>query len=142
MGSNGKRCSSFQKKFARMVPVTVKTHPEVTDLYDHILKASRFVIQAEAMQKVEKFYTGYGQAVKIDDWQEEMIRISGYVPNVDIKIVYTGLRNRVRSVMKSFCRTMEAPTKKTQGPYIYRENLWELNMVGCIKNDRGSRKGR
>jgi FlaA1/EpsC-like NDP-sugar epimerase len=92
LGSNGSVVQLFQKQIANMGPVTV-TDPEVTRYFMTIPEASRLVIQAGAMAKGgEIFILDMGKPIKIANLAEDMIRLSGYTPHVDIKIVYTGLR--------------------------------------------------
>ncbi|NLN05673.1 MAG: polysaccharide biosynthesis protein [Clostridiaceae bacterium] len=92
LGSNGSVVQLFQKQIANMGPVTV-TDPEVTRYFMTIPEASRLVIQAGAMaQGGEIFILDMGKPIKIANLAEDMIRLSGYTPHVDIKIVYTGLR--------------------------------------------------
>jgi len=92
LGSNGSVVQLFQKQIANMGPVTV-TDPEVTRYFMTIPEASRLVIQAGAMAKGgEIFILDMRKPIKIANLAEDMIRLSGYTPHVDIKIVYTGLR--------------------------------------------------
>ncbi|OQY01708.1 MAG: capsule biosynthesis protein CapD [Desulfobacteraceae bacterium 4572_123] len=92
VGSVGSVIPLFKKQIKRGGPVTV-THPEVTRFFMTIPEACQLILQAGAMGKGgEIFLFDMGTSIKIDDMARDLIRLSGFEPDVDIKIEYIGLR--------------------------------------------------
>lgn len=92
LGSNGSVIPIFTKQIEEGGPITV-THPEVTRYFMTIPEACQLVLEAGFMGKGgEIFVFDMGKSIKIKDLANQMIRLSGLVPDKDIKIVFTGLR--------------------------------------------------
>lgn len=92
LGSNGSVIPLFKKQIAAGGPVCV-THKDITRFFMTIPEACRLVLQTGGFGISGKIYVlDMGKPVRIDDLARNLIKLNGYVPDKDIKIVYTGLR--------------------------------------------------
>ncbi|HET8830213.1 MAG TPA: nucleoside-diphosphate sugar epimerase/dehydratase [Pelobium sp.] len=92
LGSNGSVIPRFKAQIQNGGPITV-THPDITRYFMTIPEACRLVLEAGSLGNGgEIFIFDMGQSVKIVELAKKMIRLSGLIPNQDIKIEFTGLR--------------------------------------------------
>ncbi len=93
LGSSGSVIPLFKKQIQKGGPITV-THPDITRYFMSIEEAAQLIVQAGSMgEGGEIFILKMGEPIKIAQMAKELIKLAGKEPEVDIDIVYTGLRD-------------------------------------------------
>ncbi len=119
LGSNGSVIPLFKKQIQNGGPITI-TDKRIIRYFMTIPEASQLVMQAGAMaRKGELFVLDMGKPVKIYDLAENMIRLSGLTPNVDIVIEEVGLRPGEKLYEELLIKTEELD--KTENKMIFIE---------------------
>lgn len=146
LGSNGSVVPRFKTQIAAGGPVTV-TDPEITRYFMTIPEAVQLVLEASVMGNGgEIFIFDMGEPVKIVDLAVNMIRLAGFTPHTDIKIVFSGLRpgeklyeellNQKELVIPTYHEKIKI-SKVIDYPYLYVQHLVEeLFAMNGLNDDR------
>ncbi|WP_083824042.1 nucleoside-diphosphate sugar epimerase/dehydratase [Desulfosporosinus sp. OT] len=141
LGSRGSVIPTFKRQIANGGPVTV-THPDMVRYFMTIPEATQLVIQAGAMaQGGEIFILDMGKPVKIVDLAKDLIRLSGFEPEVDIKIQFTGIRPGEKLYEELLTAEEGTTSTKHSRIFVAKPNVIDVKLLEeltHIVRERGS----
>ncbi len=130
--SRGSVVPLFKQQITKGGPITI-THPEVTRYFMTVSEAAQLVIQAGAMgEGGEIFVLNMGDPVKIIDLARDLIRLSGFEPEIDIKIKTSGLRPGERMHEKLVAEGEEVQATQHEKILIIKPNEVEVRKLSEV----------
>jgi FlaA1/EpsC-like NDP-sugar epimerase len=134
LGSNGSVIPHFKRQIEKGGPVTI-THPDIVRYFMTIPEACELVLQAGTMGKGgEIFVFDMGEPVKIKDLAIKMIKLSGFEPEIDIKLKYTGLRpgeKLYEELLSDGTKNLPTPHEKIM---VSMDPHMEFEDIECLAN--------
>ena len=134
LGSNGSVIPHFKRQIEKGGPVTI-THPDIVRYFMTIPEACELVLQAGTMGKGgEIFVFDMGEPVKIKDLAIKMIKLSGFEPEIDIKLKYTGLRpgeKLYEELLSDDTKNLPTPHEKIM---VSMDPHMEFEDIECLAN--------
>ena len=132
LGSAGSVIPLFKRQIEAGGPITL-TDYRIIRYFMTIPEASQLVLQSASMAKNgELFVLDMGEPVKIYDLAKNMIRLSGFIPDVDIKIIETGLRPGEKLYEELLVKTEELDKTENSMIFIERDKPLELDKVDVM----------
>ncbi len=145
LGSNGSVIPRFKKQIESGGPLTV-THPDIMRYFMTIPEACSLVLEAGTMgHGGEIFVFDMGEPIKITDLARRMIKLSGMIPDQDIKIEYSGLRpgeklyeellNKEEEVLPTYHKKIMISKVKQDFHESFKEDIFKLiNLADNSRN--------
>ena len=145
LGSNGSVIIRFKEQIEKGGPVTV-THPNITRYFMTIPEAWQLVLEAGSMGNGgEIFVFDMGKPVAIADLAKKMIRLYGFIPNIDINITYSGLRpgeklyeellNDAENTTQTYHEKILIARVREVSYELVKQNTYELETILTSTND-------
>ncbi len=129
LGSAGSVIPIFEEQIARGGPVTV-THPDMERYFMTIPEACQLVLQASAMgEGREIFILDMGKPVKIVDLARDLIALSGFTPNEDIEIQFSGIRPGEKLFEELSVEEEQADTTRHPKIFVGKQKPYDLDHV-------------
>jgi FlaA1/EpsC-like NDP-sugar epimerase len=133
LDSNGSVIPIFRKQIEKGGPVTI-THKKMTRYFMTIPEASSLILKSALLGKGgELFVLDMGKPVSILDIAHKMIRLSGYIPEVNMKIIYTGVRKGEKLTEKLFTKTEKLDATKDGKIFVSKNNSSFKNLGLALK---------